>query len=521
MTRRVRVAPLLVGMAGTLLLCMGLLTANADSSMMPSTTVSLTSCMWGAGLACAVLAIRIRVLDEPHLLAPAIGYGATTVLLTWAGRLLPGFSAATGPFDTATAIELALLALAAPGLLVLVQALTARAAHLWLASAAVFALAVLLSQTDLISSDPADQVVFLLGSIAVLLVSLAGATVWLLGQGRTPGDAEGWVGVGLVLTMFVAGLALVEMVSGRGLSFALTGLTIALVLLAGGLMSSFAATLQHRRRMDERLTDRIVDGLMAGFETRIVDPAHVVELEAVLASRTITTVLQPIIRLVDGKVEDVESLARFPSMTPDQAFGAAAAIGREVELELLAAEAALRRLDDLACDVGLAVNIGPEALSDPRFQALVAGCADPRRVVVELTEHKLIPRLDDVHIAFDQLRSVGARIAVDDVGAGFTGLQVLANLRPDFVKLDRSLIGGIVDDPLTQALVEGILTYATRTGAVVIAEGVEEAGTAMVLRRIGVHRGQGWHFGRPGDAVEVTLPRDAAVTKADRPHVTT
>lgn len=132
--------------------------------------------------------------------------------------------------------------------------------------------------------------------------------------------------------------------------------------------------------------------------------------------------------------------------------------------------------------------------------------------MVELTEHRLIPRLDAVRAALDDLRLHGVRVAVDDVGAGFTGLQVLANLRPDFVKLDRSLIAGIADDPLIQALVAGVQIYADRTGALVIAEGIEDAATANLLRGMGVQRGQGWHFGRPGDRRSALVPEQSTGT---------
>jgi EAL domain-containing protein (putative c-di-GMP-specific phosphodiesterase class I) len=103
------------------------------------------------------------------------------------------------------------------------------------------------------------------------------------------------------------------------------------------------------------------------------------------------------------------------------------------------------------------------------------------------------------------LRSAGVRLGIDDFGAGHSSLRHVLQLAPDVVKLDISIIQQVDVDPSRQALVEAMLAFCARVGAVVIAEGVEEPGELVSLLELGVQFAQGWFLARPG-APELVLP---------------
>ena len=123
--------------------------------------------------------------------------------------------------------------------------------------------------------------------------------------------------------------------------------------------------------------------------------------------------------------------------------------------------------------------------------------ADLSRVVVEITEHDAVDNYEDTRSVLASFRRAGARIAVDDVGAGFASLRHVLLLQPDVVKLDTSLIRDVHDSPRQQAIVRALVTFSDEVGAVVLAEGIEVAEQVPALLAAGVTLGQGWHLGVP------------------------
>jgi EAL domain-containing protein (putative c-di-GMP-specific phosphodiesterase class I) len=112
------------------------------------------------------------------------------------------------------------------------------------------------------------------------------------------------------------------------------------------------------------------------------------------------------------------------------------------------------------------------------------------------------------------LRRAGLRLAIDDVGAGFSSLRHIVLLAPDVIKLDRTLVHGVSNDPVLTTLVESLVTFAHGSQAQVVAEGVETAHDALALKDLRVDFGQGWYFGRPGPVQWLIAPpasRDSAV----------
>lgn len=213
---------------------------------------------------------------------------------------------------------------------------------------------------------------------------------------------------------------------------------------------------------------------------------------------------QPIFDLASQRVVGVEALSRFPSLEqgPAGVFAEAWEMGVGVELELAAVEVALEHLPRLPSDVFLAVNTAAATVASDRFRSLV--CAhDQRRVVVEITEHAVVHDYAQLRAACRRLRELGVRMAVDDVGAGFSGLRHILSLSPDLLKLDGALVSGIDRSEEQQAMILALLTYATRTNTIVVAERVETRGEADTLRRMGIHHGQGYWLGRPGTLDDV------------------
>ncbi len=222
---------------------------------------------------------------------------------------------------------------------------------------------------------------------------------------------------------------------------------------------------------------------------------------------------QPIVDLESGKVVGVEALSRFrcePVRPPDQWFAEATAVGRGVELELEAVHEAVAKLRCLPEPLVLSVNASPTTAMHP---GLVEALTDVpgTRLVVELTEHAVIEDYGALLGALDVVREQGVRIAVDDAGAGYAGLQQILGLRPDIIKLDIDLTRGIDADPVRRAMAAALVRFGNDTGAVIVAEGVETSGEHATLQHLGVPWGQGYHLGRPGRLEDAILtPRRGA-----------
>jgi EAL domain-containing protein (putative c-di-GMP-specific phosphodiesterase class I) len=211
-----------------------------------------------------------------------------------------------------------------------------------------------------------------------------------------------------------------------------------------------------------------------------------------------TVVLQPIVDLVTGSRVGAEALSRFPrewGKAPDVVFEEAHSIGRGHEVELLALRGAAAHLDRVGGYV--AMNVSPQTLLTPEFTELL-GELPLDRVLLELSEHDQVEDYDALSAVLLPFRAAGMRLAIDDVGAGFSSLRHIVVTDPDVIKMDRSIVSGVDTDPVLGRLVESLVTFGHGCGVKVVAEGIETAAEAGVLRDLGVDLGQGWYFGRPG-----------------------
>ena len=223
-------------------------------------------------------------------------------------------------------------------------------------------------------------------------------------------------------------------------------------------------------------------------------------LGEVLERREIAIVYQPIVDLRSGAVLGYEALSRFPAppqAPPDRWFADAAAVGLGVELEVLAVELALAPLWALPEEVYLACNVSPEVAGSPQLRAALDG-ADLSRVVLEITEHDVVPDYAALNGELEGLRRQGLRVAVDDAGAGYASLRHVLELSPDLVKLDPSLTAGIDRQSPSPELAGALVGFATALDFDVIAEGLESQEDVDALRLLGVAQGQGYHLRRPG-----------------------
>lgn len=212
-------------------------------------------------------------------------------------------------------------------------------------------------------------------------------------------------------------------------------------------------------------------------------------------------VFQPVVDLVRGTVVGYEALSRFtgpPRQSPDRWFAAAAALGLGPALQARALAAALHARPRLPANSFLTLNVDPNLLTSPLVAAVLQEAGHLGGLVLELTEHSVVEDYTELDAAVHAVRSAGAMVAVDDAGAGYASLSHIVALRPDIVKLDRSLVAHVDRDEAKRALVELLGAFAGRVDAWLLAEGVEREGEMEALLGMGVPLGQGFLLGMPG-----------------------
>jgi len=294
------------------------------------------------------------------------------------------------------------------------------------------------------------------------------------------------------------------------------------VLSDGSLYGTFcAAGFAADDQLGER--DRALMELLAQAAAVLIEPdvrkrrrnAEVADrLEPLIAGGGPVVLLQPIVDLATGHRAGAEALSRFPAawnQPPDVVFADAELIGEREHLEVQALQQAAEHLPHTSGYV--AMNVSPATLATGSCQdALRRMPLD--RVVLELSEHVAIDDYDELHGLLAPLRGRGMRLAIDDVGAGFSSLRHIVATAPDVIKLDRSLVAGVADDAVLATVTRALVDLAGATGALVVAEGIETPADATTLRGLGVHYGQGWHFDRATtrDALRDAYP----VRPADR-----
>ena len=227
----------------------------------------------------------------------------------------------------------------------------------------------------------------------------------------------------------------------------------------------------------------------------------------ILEEKAIETVFQPIISLQTGQIYGYEALTRGPINTvlynPENLFDYALKTGKLWELENVCRANALKCAHELQAEGKLFLNVNPNVMNDPKFKQgftkefLSLFQMDPDSIVFEITEREAINNLKDFINTIDHYKRQYYQIAIDDVGSGYSGLNIITDVRPHFIKLDMKLTRNINKDRTKQLLVRSLCEFANYSQIHIIAEGIETMEELHTLIEIGVHFGQGYYIQKP------------------------
>lgn len=230
-------------------------------------------------------------------------------------------------------------------------------------------------------------------------------------------------------------------------------------------------------------------------------PAGAPALLSLLQGGGLAMALQPIVDAGTGRPVGYEALARFTRLDggpqrPDLVLAEAASAGVGLDVERAALRAALALLARLSPERYLSVNLSPAAVADGEVLGQLRA-APLERIVLELTEHDAVADYQQLNETLGPLRARGMRLAIDDVGAGYSGLAHMLQLSPDILKLDMSLTRDVDQDPARRALITAMTSFTRQLDLSLIAEGVERAEQRQALLGCGVELMQGYLFSRP------------------------
>lgn len=246
--------------------------------------------------------------------------------------------------------------------------------------------------------------------------------------------------------------------------------------------------------------------------------------ESILKDERITTMYQPIINLRSGEVIGYEALSRGPEHTPYYSplalIEKAHEMGKIWELEMLFRKKAFENINQLCKDKLLFVNVDPDVMKTPEFKTgltkeyLDELGADETSIVFEITERTAIFDYEAFQGVLENYRNQGYLIAIDDVGAGYSGLKTIHEVRPNFIKIDMDLIRNIDKDAFKQALLKAFVDTSLTTNIKIIAEGIETKEEMKTLILLGVHAGQGFFLKKPSVHFE-TIDEDILIRIKD------
>lgn len=259
---------------------------------------------------------------------------------------------------------------------------------------------------------------------------------------------------------------------------------------------------QHHALLQAQLDERLADERRRSDQRRI-QAERILE---VMRGDVMSMVFQPICALDGGAVVGVEALARFdrfPHRPPNEWFAEADDVGLGGQLEQLAVDRAVAQFGMLDTECFMAVNVSAATAMSEGLKELLA-VVPGHRVVLEITEHVHVDDYESLLAGLDDLRRQGVRIAVDDAGVGYAGLQQILQLKPDIIKLDLDMTRGVQGDPARRALAASMVSFAADLGAVLLAEGIETQQDLDALGELGVEWGQGFHLARPAPLTDMT-----------------
>jgi EAL domain-containing protein (putative c-di-GMP-specific phosphodiesterase class I) len=236
------------------------------------------------------------------------------------------------------------------------------------------------------------------------------------------------------------------------------------------------------------------------------------KLQDVILHERVVTAYQAIMELKDRTVLGFEALSRGARGTGLESayalFGAAQAHGLMVELDRLCRRRALLSSGRIPSNAKIFVNTLPATIRDPQFRGkalidfLDRAQVSPDRIVIEITEKLVIDNYNLFREAMAYFTDLGMSFAVDDVGAGYSGLESIARLKPHYLKIDISLVRDVHVSLVNREMVKAIIAMGHGIGAAVIAEGIHTEDEALALQTMGVDWGQGYLLARPDPGPE-------------------
>lgn len=244
------------------------------------------------------------------------------------------------------------------------------------------------------------------------------------------------------------------------------------------------------------------------------------ELFRIIETRSVTPVFQPILAFGTGEILAYEGLIRGPESsplhTPTRLFDAAASAGLLTELNMLCARKVVRQYARLGLKRQLFLNITPQTVLEvrddvQRITRFIADCGlGIAQVTIELTENQFISDRSIFRDALMLFRSAGFRVALDDLGEGFSSLRLWSELQPDFVKIDMHFVQGVSEDSVKYHFLRSLQNIAEGCGSSLVAEGVETAADFCILRDLGINNAQGFLIGRAVQRPDSSIPHQVS-----------
>ncbi|HEC58675.1 hypothetical protein LCGC14_0989790 [marine sediment metagenome] len=230
-------------------------------------------------------------------------------------------------------------------------------------------------------------------------------------------------------------------------------------------------------------------------------------LDDILRNATLTPMFQPIVSIKENKIYGYEALIRGPSdgplHSPINLFDAASRHGRLAELDLLCREVSIKQFGKFQLDAKLFINTIPEVLLQQDYQHgltldfVKKSGLSADKVVIELTEQYPIDDYELMRSATEHYRDMGFSIAIDDLGAGYSGLRTWSEIKPDFVKLDRHFMQNIHQDRHKRQFVQSMVDIAKGINCRIVGEGIEVREEYRTVDEMNIEFVQGYYFGRP------------------------
>lgn len=230
----------------------------------------------------------------------------------------------------------------------------------------------------------------------------------------------------------------------------------------------------------------------------------------IIKCQRIKSVFQSIVSLKDGTVHGYEALSRIKNPevihSPEELFRLAHIYGKTWELEKLCRKQILRSYSikyKENYNGKLFINVNPMVMMDKAFQSnftkryLQKMGVSPESIVIEITERNEIEDIDRFVQVLKHYKNEGYQIAIDDLGACYSGLNIICSIHPQYLKIDMELIRNIHKDSMKYAIVKGLVEIARQSAIYLIAEGIESEEELAALIELGVDFGQGFFLGKP------------------------